>query len=86
METWDEETHYAPYSGEVLPNGNLRVPTFGRFTTGEVWDGAIEVAPEHPNYSLWLSQIKNKLEYWAAVEEARRSAREQRRRKRKLGV
>ncbi len=83
METMDEEIHHALYSGEVLPNGNLRVPTFGRFLTGEVWDGVVEVEPDHPSYKLWLSQIENKDAYWTAVYEERKRAREQRRQKRK---
>ncbi len=80
----EEEINYAPHSGEVLPNGNLSIPTFGRSAGDEIWDGRVEVPPSHPNYSLWLSQINNKAAYHAALAEERKRAREQRRQKPQL--
>ena len=79
----DDEINYLPYHGEVLPNGNLSIPTFGRFASGEAWDGRQEIMPEHPNFALWLSQIENKAQYWAAFREEQKRAREQRRQKNK---
>ena len=77
----DDEVNYLPYHGEVLPNGNLSIPTFGRSESGEMWDGKREIMPEHPNFALWLSQIENKDAYWAAYREELKQAREQRRQK-----
>ena len=76
----DDEINYLPYHGEVLPNGNLSIPTFGRFASGEIWYGRREITPEHPNFVLWLSQINNKDVYNAVLKEERKRAREQRRR------
>lgn len=78
----DEKINHDPYSSEVMPSGNLRVQTFGRSAEGEIWDGVIEVTPEHPSYLLWLTQINDKEAYHAARAEERRQAREQRRQRR----
>ncbi len=74
-----DATNYLPYHGEVLPSGNLSIPTFGRSASGEIWDGRREITPENPNFALWLSQIENKDTYWAAYHEEQKQAREQRR-------
>ena len=74
-----DEINYIPYLGNVLPSSTLSIPTFGRFASGEVWDGWQEIALEHPNYALWLSQIENKDACWAAERAERKTAREQRR-------
>jgi len=75
----EEKINYAPHSGEVLPNRNLSIPTFGRAANGEIWDGRVEIMPGHPNYAVWLSQINNKAAYHVALDEERKQAREQRR-------
>ena len=76
----DDEVNYSPYFGEILSNGNLRIPTSGRSADGELWDGMMEITPGHSSYALWLSQIKNKAAYHAALAEEVKQARDQRRR------
>ena len=76
------EVSYYPQFGRLLPDGKLRIPTAGVFPTGEKWDGAEDVGPEHPSYPVWLEIVTLKEEYRAAVEEERKKARAERRRQR----
>ena len=79
MTLMDEEINYLPYFGEVLPDGSLSIPTFGCSSSGEKWDGRVVVPVEHPNHTVWLSQINNQAAYHAALAEEQKRAREQRR-------
>lgn len=79
MTPTDKEINYLPYFGEVLPDGSLNIPTFGCSPSGEKWAGRVVVPAEHPNFTLWLSQINNQAAYHAAVAEEQKRAGEQRR-------
>lgn len=44
---------YYPLFGDVLPNGKLRVPTFGRTESGVIWDGEEIMGVSQVIYSEW---------------------------------
>ncbi len=73
------DINYYPQFGIVLSNGKLLVKTSGRSVEGELWDGCIEVGPEHPNYEEWLKAFNNKEQYFAEQRDADMRALEQRR-------
>lgn len=78
----EERVSYAVSWGEVLPNGNLQFPSCGCTSSGMLWDGMMEVTPDHPNYTLWLAEINANAPRRAAAraeeEERQREHRERR--------
>lgn len=77
------EINYHPQFGTILANGNLRIPTSGQADDGEKWDGTVEIAPDHPNYSAWYQAVQDKECSIQAMGEETKLAREKRRQKSK---
>ena len=84
IDTGDAYISYRIDTGKVLPNGNLRVCSCGRTSTGALWDGFTEVTPENLNYTDWLEVINENAPRRAAeLAEEEKRQREHRERRNK---
>ena len=76
-----EDKAYYPFTGRVLPNGDLRIPIAGTTTDGERWDGYETVTQGHPRYAEWRALIEKRGPLVEAIRHQRQQRREQRRNK-----
>ena len=70
---------YYPFTGRVLPNGDLRIPIAGIAPDGERWDGYETVTHAHPNYDEWRELIEKRGPIVEASKAERQRRNEQRR-------
>ena len=75
----DDEITYYPEFGRLLSNGNLLVPTAGRSSSGERFDGRVEVSRDHPSYAMWLERFQDRERYFEDLSNSRRRLLERRR-------